>query len=134
MRETLFGCVSSSSVVQPEFGREQTMREVVASLPSVQHVIHVGSGGRSSDWIGFESLERGEALEPRYEPMSFSDPVYILFTSGTTGPPKCICQASVSGLLPFSDLLSFEQGIRGDVDTSERARSACRHYGQRRRV
>jgi acetoacetyl-CoA synthetase len=27
-----------------------------------------------------------------FEPMSFCDPVYIMFTSGTTGPPKCIVQ------------------------------------------
>ncbi len=127
-------------IVLPEFGREQTMREVVVALPSVRHVIHVGGGG-GSDWISFASLEgeRGEGAgeAPRYERMSFADSVYILFTSGTTGPPKCICQARGSFFVLFLFLCiqrSTRAGVRGDADAAEGARAARGRDGARRGV
>ena len=39
-----------------------------------------------------------EAAEPKYEPVAFDAPLYILYSSGTTGVPKCIVH-SVGGTL-----------------------------------
>lgn len=40
-----------------------------------------------------------EAGEPRFEPLPFSHPLYILFSSGTTGVPKCIVHGAGGTLL-----------------------------------
>lgn len=43
--------------------------------------------------IRYQSLPTVEGKEPiSYTSISFSDPVYIMFSSGTTGLPKCIVQ------------------------------------------
>lgn len=65
--------------------------ELRSALPSVQHGILVGDAPESSDdrWIDFGSLAAQHAA-PRYTRVAFDHPLWVLFTSGTTGLPKGI--------------------------------------------
>ncbi len=38
----------------------------------------------------WSALSEGEATAPRYQRVGFNQPLYILYSSGTTGAPKCI--------------------------------------------
>jgi acetoacetyl-CoA synthetase len=73
--------------------RRAEVAEVRAALPTLEHVVHVPyAGGPDDDLpdaVGWEELlaERG-ALE--FDPVPFDHPLYILFSSGTTGLPKAI--------------------------------------------
>ena len=73
--------------------RRAEVAEVRAALPTLEHVVHVPySGGDSDelpDAVGWEALlaERGP-LE--FDPVPFDHPLYVLFSSGTTGLPKAI--------------------------------------------
>ena len=70
---------------------------IAAALPSVRKTVIVPLAGEKSvqssvpgavawrDWVGGES---DEALP--YERLPFAHPLYILYSSGTTGVPKCI--------------------------------------------
>ena len=66
---------------------------VVKQLPTVQHVVIVpymdlGVPDGMLDWRELLDARRGTA--PQFRPLPFDHPLYIMFTSGTTGKPKCI--------------------------------------------
>ena len=49
-------------------------------------------------------LETGGDAPLAFEQLPFSHPLYILYSSGTTGPPKCIIHtAGVSNPKPMAD-------------------------------
>jgi acetoacetyl-CoA synthetase len=81
---------------------EKTL-EVARQLPTVRQVVVIPSGdpGRTSlagfAWWG-DWLESGQpaALTERF---AFSHPLYILYSSGTTGVPKCIVHGAGGTLL-----------------------------------
>lgn len=67
------------------------LEQVQAELPWVLQTILVSRSGRSEHasrgWTDFSSLAAGHA-EPRYERVAFDHPLWVLFSSGTTGLPK----------------------------------------------
>ena len=77
---------------------------VLRELPSVQRVVLVsyaeapGSGEALPGSVPFADYgERG--APPRYERLPFDHPLYVLYSSGTTGVPKCIVHGAGGTLL-----------------------------------
>jgi len=68
------------------------VREVVSKLPSLERVIEGEDG-----WEAFVGPHRGAPL--RFEPLPFNHPLYILYSSGTTGVPKCIVHGAGGTLI-----------------------------------
>ncbi len=57
-----------------------------------------------------------QSAEPRYEPVAFDAPLYILYSSGTTGAPKCIVHGVGGTLLQHRKEHVLHTDIRaGDV-------------------
>lgn len=80
--------------------------EITAQLPSVRRTVVVGvlaekpdvsAIERSIRWDDYLAPHRGAALE--FARMPADHPVYILYTSGTTGKPKCITHSALGILL-----------------------------------
>ena len=93
---------------------ESPLEVILDRLPSVQTlVVAGGSGSRLSfeDWV---APHRGAPLAPVDLP--FDHPGFILFSSGTTGKPKCIVHRAAGVLLK---VLS-EQGYHLDVRPGDR--------------
>jgi acetoacetyl-CoA synthetase len=74
-------------------------REILSALPSVERAVIVphadvadcGPGTdvpRAIAWDDFVGPHRGAPLD--CEPLPFNHPLYILYSSGTTGVPKCL--------------------------------------------
>lgn len=61
---------------------------VAVRLPSVTTVVHVGDP-ILPDSVAFSELTE-LSVRPVYEQVGFEDPLWVLFTSGTTGAPKGI--------------------------------------------
>src|SRR5262249_44957064 len=74
------------------FDQRPKIREILAKLPSVERAI-VGGG----EWDAFLSPHRG--ARPDYAPLPFNQPLYILYSSGTTGVPKCIVHGAGGTLI-----------------------------------
>ena len=70
--------------------RRAEVAEVRSQLPSLEHVVEVPYGGESlPDTLPWESL----VAEPgplEFASVPFAHPLYVLFSSGTTGLPKAI--------------------------------------------
>ena len=80
--------------------------QVVRALPSVEHTVIVAYGGttapgtsvpRSIAWR--EWIARDTGADLTFEPLPFNHPLYILYSSGTTGVPKCIVHGAGGTLL-----------------------------------
>jgi len=99
-------------------GREFDMRpfipEVLVGLPSVEHVVVFGSAESDlyASWQDWSSTPG--ALEPIALP--FDHPGFILFSSGTTGAPKCIVHSAAGVML--KDLV--EQRVHLDIREDDR--------------
>ena len=78
--------------------------DVVKSLPSLQRVIFVPFLGINTDYdsdkfIKFSVIqEKYTTNKIIFESLRLDDPLYIMFSSGTTGKPKCIVHSN-GGLL-----------------------------------
>jgi len=88
-----------------DFPRAENVRRILAELPTVEHVVvlpylapddfdeaaYGGDGSRGVlTWDGL--LARGEGSELAFEQVPFDHPLWVLYSSGTTGLPKAIVQ------------------------------------------
>lgn len=65
--------------------------EILKALPSVERVVVVSYVGIDHDYAKWDQLiKTSEKTEIEFLPLGFNDPLYILYSSGTTGIPKCI--------------------------------------------
>jgi len=78
---------------------------ILESLPATEKVVvvpylsadpDIGRLSRGVLWSEF--LDTGSPSELRFEQVPFEHPLYIMYSSGTTGKPKCMVQ-SVGGIL-----------------------------------
>jgi acetoacetyl-CoA synthetase len=85
------------------FGTSKAVSRLKANVPSIEHIVDVpypvgeGSPAGDTDWETFLGLDDDPA--PQYEPVAFDHPLYIMFSSGTTGAPKCMVHGSGGTLL-----------------------------------
>ncbi|MBU4175838.1 MAG: acetoacetate--CoA ligase [Actinobacteria bacterium] len=83
----------------------ERVADIIENLPSIEKVVVTPyineepdiSGVR--DAVSFDEFKSGQDnLEVEFEQLPFDHPLYIMFTSGTTGLPKCMVQ-SAGGIL-----------------------------------
>ena len=99
----------------------EKVRDVLAGLPGVKKALIVDYLGKAREAAGMVG-ERAEALEdalapyrPKeiaYERLPFAHPLYILFSSGTTGVPKCIVHSAGGTLIQHLKEHRLHAGIR----------------------
>jgi len=66
------------------------VRELAARLPTLEHTIVLGAGAGERDVTPWERLLDRAPTELAFRRLPFDHPAFILYTSGTTGQPKCI--------------------------------------------
>lgn len=100
--KVLFG-VDGYSYAGKRIDCAPTLRDVIGRLPAIEHVIVTRAAGfepgeeATTNVHVFEELAAQDA-SPDYADTGFDHPLFIMFSSGTTGPPKCIVH-SVGGTL-----------------------------------
>ena len=114
-------CVTRYRYGGEVFNRCEPMRAVIAGLGSLRHVIHLPQHGEKADAsAALNALSWPELLEQKpvaaadflFEQVTFDHPLWILFTSGTTGLPKPIVHGHGGILLEQLKHLSFNFNVR----------------------
>jgi acetoacetyl-CoA synthetase len=99
------------------------LAEIVEQLPSVRATLVVGYLTAEPDvsslptarrWDDVLAAHRGAPL--RFEPLPFDHPLYVLYSSGTTGKPKCIVHRAGGVLLKHL----CEQQLHSDIRAGDR--------------
>jgi len=105
------------------FSIENKIRNVRDKLPSVKKIIWTelyfdfAAGNREQniellkDEITFGDLITNDAAELTFTQTAFNDPVYIMYSSGTTGKPKCIVHGAGGTLIQHYKELHLHSGL-----------------------
>ncbi|HCP77491.1 MAG TPA: acetoacetate--CoA ligase, partial [Pusillimonas sp.] len=104
------------------FSRTEDLQAIRQGLPSIKGVVVIEQlpeqalpeGPGVVSWEA--ALQAGQGQAPSYTPVAFDHPAYILFSSGTTGKPKCIVHGTGGILLNHAKELM----LHGDIGPGDR--------------
>ncbi|EKE74767.1 acetoacetate--CoA ligase [Oceanibaculum indicum] len=95
------------------------LREVAAQLPTVQRVVVVPYAREAMDLSGIDRATPYADYVAPYQPKAlefvrvpFNHPLYILYSSGTTGVPKCIMHGTGGTLLQHLKELQLHSDVK----------------------
>ena len=111
------------------FDKTDAVRELVAGLPTVERMVTISPGGTpdfsfhgegfkrlapdGGGLIGWAALMKNPTAEHLvFEAVPFSHPLWILYSSGTTGLPKAITHGHGGVLLEHLKYLIFHNDVR----------------------
>jgi acetoacetyl-CoA synthetase len=110
-------CVDSYRYGGVDYDRSAEMAQIIAGLPGLEQVIHVpGPAGQAigSARVWDELMEHPPvpASEFEFEQVPFGHPLWVLFSSGTTGLPKAITHSHGGILIEQLKLQTLNMDLR----------------------
>ncbi|WP_338802126.1 acetoacetate--CoA ligase [Pseudomonas sp. RSB 5.4] len=100
------------------------VNEILAQLPSLRQLIivpYAREQARAEEYHSHANVTLWDDFyqpggEPRFVPVPFNHPLYVLYSSGTTGVPKCIVHSTGGVLLQHAK----EHGLHVDLGLGDR--------------
>lgn len=97
--------------------RTSQVNSLLSELPSVAHVVHVNGSMRAEQPVGWrDRLSWDEctqdAAAPCYERVPFAHPLWIVYSSGTTGLPKAMVHSHGGIVLTHLKTMALQHDLR----------------------
>jgi long-chain acyl-CoA synthetase len=110
----VLGNSGARAVVCENAGQREKIEQVRGELPDLEHVVGVEAGGGELTLDDLRERGRGrspEELRPRHDQIDSQDAYTIVYTSGTTGPPKgvVLTHANAMSVCQMVEELKFVQ-------------------------
>jgi acetoacetyl-CoA synthetase len=123
LRPKVLFCVDGYSYNGTLFDRRDEVQQIVAGLHGLEHVVRLPGPGRPREepgpdrpggltWGALLDHAPVTAAEFAFEQVPFGHPLWILFSSGTTGLPKAIVHSHGGILLEQLKLQRFHMDLR----------------------
>ena len=86
-----------------EYNIMDTVIEISKRIPEIEKIIIINQIGakipKDNKFISWKDFIKNDAEEIEFEQLDFGHPLYIMYSSGTTGVPKCIVHGQGGTLL-----------------------------------
>ena len=97
------------------------VEEILKKIPSIKKVIVFSYDNSKSvelkkDYLNFYELITESELDETFEHFEFNHPIYILYSSGTTGVPKCITHGAGNVLIEHNK----EHLLHGNIKPNDK--------------
>ena len=104
------------------FNLDEKVNAVLAKIPEIEHVIRIefaetGGSLNHDSVIDYGNLLENSSELPDYVQVPFDHPLYIMYSSGTTGPPKSIIHGVGGTLIQHLKEHQLQCDVQRDRDT-----------------
>ncbi len=93
------------------YNKLETIEAIAQQIPSLENVI-LTDENKHNTFFSWEDILKQEAKELLFIPVEFNHPIWILYSSGTTGKPKGIVHSTGGNLIEHYKALALHQDCK----------------------